>query len=139
MSVEIEQEPDVVEERPLWISAAVIAAGIVVSFAATVWIMVRLGYPLAGSPGGVVDPPIPNEVNQLESHVYQIETEGELGVYERRARLEGWGWVDADTGRIHIPIDVAIELYLGERAATAPPAAPPGTAPAAIQPRGGDR
>ena len=33
---------------------------------------------------------------------------------EKRARLEGYGWVDREAGRIHVPIEQAMRQMAGE-------------------------
>ncbi|MGE3453761.1 MAG: hypothetical protein AB7O24_01480 [Kofleriaceae bacterium] len=51
---------------------------------------------------------------QIETGLYAREAEGERVRREAHHRLMSWGWVDRRAGTIHVPIDVAVELYLAE-------------------------
>lgn len=57
-------------------------------------------------------PTVPAKINAMESTPFSIEAEG----LEQHQRDEQWlseyGWVDKQAQLVHIPIDVAIELYL---------------------------
>jgi hypothetical protein len=106
--IPIEQEPDRVPRGLLRVSAVAVAIGIAASIGATL-LLAR------GSLGEVMRvesrPPA-----RLDARLFGLPTDAEL--LERRAdeRLRGYGWVDRGRGIVHVPLDVAIELCLGERA-----------------------
>ncbi|MBZ0237067.1 MAG: hypothetical protein K8M05_32355 [Deltaproteobacteria bacterium] len=68
--------------------------------------------------GGAVStaaPPPPRERSAVEVHDFGLETDAERERREAGQRLRSWGWIDRNTGRIHVPLDVAVELYLNEQ------------------------
>lgn len=55
-----------------------------------------------------------NEARVPEGPLLQRSPEGELAALRREMseRLNGYGWVDEAAGRVHIPIDQAMDLLL---------------------------
>jgi hypothetical protein len=91
-------------------AAAMIAGGVVLA-AAIAWLVSGRGGADRNGANGAA--PAAIEAPRLQS-----EPRAELAAFlrEKRERLDGYGWVDAPTGRVHIPIDRAMRL-LAERAA----------------------
>jgi hypothetical protein len=55
---------------------------------------------------------VPESVHGVELRSLQEETASERAVRAARVRLASYGWADREQGRVHVPIDVAMELYL---------------------------
>jgi hypothetical protein len=104
--IHIEQEPDHVPPRPLRWSLLIAIIALVASVAATL----VLG---AGRRGDVsrVERERPT---RLASDPYQRTTEAERREVRARLRLDTYGWVDRAAGVIRVPLEVAIEDYLGD-------------------------
>jgi hypothetical protein len=102
--IDIEQEPDEIPARRLgrvglWTVVAVVGCAFVT------WL-------LSGWAGVPQDPTIPS-VGPVELELFTrkptiLETEREAD----RARLRRWGWVDKSGQRVHVPLSIAIDLYL---------------------------
>lgn len=60
---------------------------------------------------------VPAEVNTMELTLFDTELPSEIAVRDERAYLDSFGWIDPRAGIAHVPIDVAIDLYLSERGA----------------------
>jgi hypothetical protein len=106
----IEQDPDRVPRRLIRWSLIAIA----VAIAASVGTVLLLAGPGLGETIGE-GAPIAAPPPQLDSEPFHTDTAPER---ERRAaaeRLAHYGWVDRRAGLIHVPLDVAIELFLAER------------------------
>jgi hypothetical protein len=106
--IPIEQEPDRVPRGVVRISAVVVAAGIAASVGATL-LLAR------GSLGEVLRAP-PAPPARIDVRLFGLETEAERQYRLADERLRRYGWVDRGRGLVHVPLDVAIELYLEERA-----------------------
>jgi len=90
-------------DAPLWLYAA-LAGGLVVFFIVSV-VVLRLIYP--GSVSGPSDAPR----GQSAVPALQIDPSADLAAHrdaEQRV-LTSYGWVDRNTGRVHIPIDRAMQ------------------------------
>ena len=102
----IEQEHDVVPRGVVRAFGAMIGIGIVLSVLATL----LLGH---GSLGEVMRD-ISTPPAQIETREFPRETDEERAQRLAAERLRGYGWVDRDGGLIHVPIEVALEMYLRE-------------------------
>jgi len=103
--IDIDQEPDYVPKRLVRRSSAIVIVGIIVSVIATI---VVAGGQLVGALRIVSKPPA-----RIEMTPFALPTEGELLRTRAELHLHSYGWVDRATGTIHVPLDVAIEHYLG--------------------------
>ena len=101
----IDQEPDYVPKRLIRRSAAVVAISILLSIIATI----------ALQHGEVYDVLRPHEPRPERIEATLFETQGDAERLRAHAEqhLSRYGWVDRQTGVIHVPLDVAIEHYLG--------------------------
>jgi len=107
--ITIEQEPDRVPHRPLVTSAVVVLVAIAASVAVVILLAGRnLGLAL----DNIATQPTPSA--RIETEPFAVETASERLQRAAVERLETWGWVDRTAGRIHVPLDVAIEIYLAE-------------------------
>lgn len=108
------QEPDRTSGSALVLGAAALVLGAVV-FVILAWgtLMTTRSSGHDGLPavGGV-----PVDVEAVELHTFDIPTAAEIDGIAARARLASWGWVDRDRRRVHMPIEVAMELLLREEA-----------------------
>lgn len=84
--------------------AALIVVGVLFAAGAAWVISSRSGTGLAG----------PNQPPDLHVEGPQLQSAPrvELAAFQRekRARLENYGWIDRDAGRVHIPIERAMQL-----------------------------
>lgn len=103
--IEIDQEPDVVPARPIRWSAIIVAAGIAIGVVATIL--------LEGPAPARVESVVRARPQQIEATPFQLATEAEQQRAAADRRLDSYGWVDRGAGTIHVPLDVAIEHYLG--------------------------
>ena len=104
----IQQEPDRVPRGLVRVSAVAVA----VAIAASVGAVLLLGRGGLGEMGRVDSRPPEN----LDVELFQLEAPGERMRRLGDDRLGRYGWVDRARGLVHVPLDVAIELYLQERA-----------------------
>jgi hypothetical protein len=108
----IDQQPDDIPGRPI-IGSVAVALATIVAAAVVVWV---LTWWLRGEIGQNVMPPaaqqLPEDVNGLEVPVFGVQTAAERQAREARERLATYGWIDAGARRVHIPIEVAIELLV---------------------------
>lgn len=113
--MEVRQEEDRVPGKKV----IVIAAGVAVVSAAYILAAWAIGScrTEALAPGGYVETArvVPDEVNAMEMTLFDTVLAPELDVREQRAYLGSFGWIDPERGIAHIPIDLAIDLYLEER------------------------
>lgn len=122
------QEADVVPGRKLLVTGA----GIVVAIIVCVLIAWGLGRCTAtdwSETRRTPAAPIPLEVNAVETVVFMAEAQGLEGNLRAEEYLRSYGWVDPSAQIIHVPIEVAFELYLSRQAKPAPPAALPAQRP----------
>lgn len=102
--IDIDQESDLVPARPIRWSAIVFAGAIVASILATLVLVRHLHAP----PESVAARPA-----QIDATPFEVATEHEHQRAAADRRLDSYGWVDRARGTIHVPLDVAIERYLG--------------------------
>ena len=65
-------------------------------------------------------PAIPADVHGMETRVFTVEAQGLDMHAQAEAQLAHYGWVDRDRGIVHVPIDVAFDLYLARAAGGKP-------------------
>jgi hypothetical protein len=111
---EIEQEPDVVPKRPIVLALGV-ALGVIAACVAGTFLMIDWWRAPAHDTGPRTwqtsrAAPFPEDVSDVESADFGLPTAAEQQALDARRRLESYGWVDRAAGRVHVPIDVAIEL-----------------------------
>ncbi len=110
------QEPDRVEGRLI----VVVLAGVIV--ASTVGVL-GARWIERGRGEGTRALSMPVEVNAIETRPFGDAAEGLEEHRAAEAWLSSYGWVDREAGLIHVPIDVAIDLYLARQ--RAPAGSPP--------------
>jgi hypothetical protein len=99
------QEADTISAR----SIARIAIGVVATMAAALFV----AYLLGGShrqPTPVVAP----DINGIEMSPFAVEAQGLAEHQREEQRLAKYGWIDRDKRVIHVPIDVAFDLWLAQ-------------------------
>lgn len=57
-----------------------------------------------------------DEINHIELTLIEHTAPGSEQEEAKLRRLEGFGWLNEVAGELHIPIEVAMDLYLRERA-----------------------
>lgn len=102
--IDIDQETDLVPARPIRWSAIVVTAAIAASIVASLVLIRGLHAP----PESVAARPA-----QIDATPFALATEHEQLRAAADRRLDSYGWVDRARGTIHVPLDVAIERYLG--------------------------
>lgn len=130
---EVEYEPRDVNVRT--VAKAAVGLGLMAAFGAAAsfgtYLALRSVYrshdpkaaPLAPGPGRV--PPMPRLQVAPTTDLDQLRA-------EQTRQLAQYGWIDPMTGRVHIPIEEAMKLYVQRAgAAAAPPAGTPGATPPA--------
>lgn len=112
---EIRQQPDRIAGRPVLVSLLVALVAAVGSGIVVLLILLAFrGFP-SERRARTWDAPHrepPEEVSEVESARFGLPTAAERQAADARHRLDSYGWVDREAGLIHVPIDVAIELYL---------------------------
>lgn len=103
----IEQQPESVPRGLVRRAALVILIGIVLSVLATALLDRGLGEQQS------ISTRAPRRIDQ---EVFSGPTRTERQLRQAAAHLRSYGWIDRERGIIHVPIDVAIDLYLTERA-----------------------
>lgn len=105
---EIEQEPDRLPRGLIRIAALVLAFMIVASVIGTELLgPAELGETLHMERRASA---------QIEAVPFVAPTDSELETRRADAQLRTYGWVDRNRGVIHVPLEVATELYLAEPA-----------------------
>jgi hypothetical protein len=71
-----------------------------------------------------------SKIGMIEQDVFDVAVRGDEDLARRRAKLEGYGWVDREKGIVHLPIERAMELVAqGVRPAPGAPPVTPGAQP----------
>ncbi len=108
---ELEQDTEPVFVKPVVASTVVVLSVITLSvgvvFASLAYLRGHVGAD-AGRAGAWRH--VPSQVSSIELHLFGREQ----NVLGDSAQLEHYGWVDRERGLVHLPIDVAMELYLQE-------------------------
>jgi hypothetical protein len=113
---ELRQDPDRVPGRVLWVGGAHAVLVIVASVAVVVGLAFVWRGRVVSNPGGAWEERVPAGVSHVASAPYDRTSESEREARAAHERLSTYGWVDRANRRIHVPIDVATELYLQEGA-----------------------
>ncbi len=107
------QEPDVLPGRAI----TGVGAGVVLATVVGVLIAMGIGRCRSRQLGhewvpAMGRPPITGNINAIETSPFSVEAQG-LDEHQREdAWLHGYGWIDRAHQTVHVPIDVAIGLYL---------------------------
>jgi hypothetical protein len=112
--MDLRQDPDRVPGRVVALGAVIVVATIILSVVVVLVLTEAWRGRISTSAGGASVGRVPSEVNHLESGPFDRRTDGERDALAARSRLGGYGWVDRARGRVHVPIDVAMELLLAE-------------------------
>jgi hypothetical protein len=109
------QEPDRVPGRK--ISGYIV--GVVAATLAGVFIAVWIGSCRAHEIDTVLvwppTPAVPGEVNAMETRPFVVQAQGLEWNAANSDWLASYGWVDRARGIVHVPVDVAIDLYLARQ------------------------
>lgn len=108
----IEQESERVPGRPL-AEAGVLTLIVTIACVLVAWWLGECGAAQLRATHSADQGDAPEEIGGIESGLLDDATVGELRRAALRERLNRWGWVDRSRGRVHVPVDVAIDLYLG--------------------------
>jgi hypothetical protein len=110
--MDLRQDPDRVPGRLVLAGGLVVIATIIVSVLAVVALTEGWRGRLASNPGDGWESRVPVEVSHVESGPYARPTDAERDASTAHRRLGSYGWVDRAHGRIHVPVDVAMDLML---------------------------
>lgn len=114
---DIQQDPENLDIRPVKFSVAAVLMAIVISLVATLVLLFSGRGSVLLYPGDKAwELSVPEDVRTLELGIFSSQTDAERDAVRARQRLASYGWVDQKLRRVHIPISVAIELHLAERA-----------------------
>lgn len=115
---DIQQDAESLDTRPVRRSAAIVFVAVGLSLAATLLLLWSGRGSVALYPGDKAwELSVPEDVHALELRTFRLQTAAERAAGSDRKRLTSYGWVDRSRRRVHIPISVAMELYLAERGA----------------------
>jgi hypothetical protein len=70
---------------------------------------------------GVPPEVVPPEVNAMETLPFRVEAQGREAHRVAEAWLSGYGWIDRGRRILHVPIDVAFDIYLARPASPREP------------------
>jgi len=65
---------------------------------------------------GVPPEVVPPEVNAIETLPFSVDAQGLASHEVAEAQLSGYGWVDRGRRILHVPIEVAFDVYLAKLA-----------------------
>jgi hypothetical protein len=103
---------------PVWLGITLTLLAILLGTAASLFLLVRgRGGARAASRAGWYRE-VPREVQAVELKPFSSPMDGELEQRAAREHLRSYGWVDRRAGLVHVPIEVAFELYLARREQT---------------------
>ncbi len=103
--IQIDQEPDNVPKRLISRSGLVVTLAILASIIATIGLQ-------RGAVFDVLHIKEPAPV-RIDMTPFEMPTDAELMRAQAEQHLRRYGWVNRQTGTVHVPLDVAIERYLG--------------------------
>ncbi len=103
---------EAIATKPLWIglAATVLACGVAT---AAVHVLLQEAKPRTREERWYMN--VPREVNEVEAAPFSARTDAESQAQAAKLRLRSYGWVARDEGVVHIPIDVAYDVYLRGR------------------------
>jgi len=117
------QEPDLIASNAVVASIlgviAAIAIGCVIAQGIAGWRTAALrGDPSAAAERMQGIPPevVPPEVNAIETLPFSVDAQGLASHQLAEAQLSGYGWVDRGRRILHVPIEVAFDVYLAKLA-----------------------
>lgn len=119
----VRQAPDRVATRAVVIVAVLVVLVTVLASLVPAWILERRGELALDAPRRAADAPVaPREIDLLDQTLLEgREATTPSSREKQRAHLERYGWVERDAGRVHIPIERAMDLVVREHAdGTAP-------------------
>jgi len=123
--MKVTQEPDHVNQRVVLIVAAAATAltviGVLIAWGLLQWNVANLSTP--AEPVSARDLRVPEEVNATEMTLFD-SLEGRSRRLEAPERLESYGFVDREQGRVHVPIRRAMQLYVEQQNAAQEPQKP---------------
>ena len=123
--MKVTQEPDRVNQKAVLIVAAAAAAvtviGVLIAWGLLEWNVASL--PMRSAPVSARDFSAPEEVNATEMTLFK-SLDGRRRTLEAPERLQSYGFVDREAGRIHIPIRRAMQLYIEQQNGTRDPHPP---------------
>ena len=106
------QEPDVLPGR----TVTGVGVGVVLATVAGVLIATGIGRCRSRQLGHawvpVPVPQITGDINAVETRPFSVEAQGLAAHQREETRLHSYGWSDRAHQLVHVPIDVAIDLYL---------------------------
>jgi hypothetical protein len=117
------QEPNVVPSN-LLVAAILgvivaIAIGCVIAHGIATWRTAALRSDASAAAErmqGVPPEVVPPEVNAIETLPFSVEAQGPASHQVAETQLSGYGWVDRGRRIIHVPIEVAFDVYLAKLA-----------------------
>ncbi|MBN9681500.1 MULTISPECIES: hypothetical protein [unclassified Corallococcus] len=89
------------------VALALLAAASVAAWA--LWVLWR-----PGTESPLPPPPGTQQIGMLDQPPFSLDRRADELKARQRERLDGYGWVDADAGVIHQPIDAAMRQLLSE-------------------------
>jgi hypothetical protein len=113
------QESDVVPGRKLLGAGGALVATIILCVLVA-WGLGRCGSDDWAAVRRTPAAPIPNEVNAMETGVFASEAQGIDTNRRAEEYLHTYGWIDPQRQIVHVPLEVAFELYLSRQAKPAP-------------------
>jgi hypothetical protein len=111
----VSHEPSDIERGPLLLSMAVVVFVIIlcliVAYALTRAERGRVA--MGTNPAWYLNQR--SDVSQVELQVFADETDAERASRVGKVKLQSYGWVNRKQGIVHVPVDVAMQLYLAEK------------------------
>lgn len=101
--------------KPIWLGLAVALVATVLGAGASLSLLVRERGSTRAAPRADWYRDVPREVEAVELSPFSSPRDAELEQRAAREHLRSYGWVDQRRGLVHVPIEVAFELYLGRR------------------------
>lgn len=92
--------------------SAVFIARVALGVVGTMVVALVVAYLLGGSHTQPT-PTIRPDINGIETSTFATEAQGLAEHHTEEQRLSTYGWIDRDKRVVHVPIDVAFDLWLG--------------------------
>jgi hypothetical protein len=98
-----------------------VAIGVVLATILGVWVAWGIGSCTTRELGGrwaragTAGERVPPEVNAIETGTFRAQAQGIELNRRTEAYLSTYGWVDRNRGIVHVPLDVAFDLYLARQ------------------------
>lgn len=117
------QEPDLIPSNAVVASIlgviAAIAIGCVIAQGIAAWRTAALRSDASAAAErmqGIPPEVVPPEVNAIETLPFSVDAQGLASHQVAEAQLSGYGWVDRGRRILHVPIEVAFDVYLAKLA-----------------------